>query len=123
MIGAVTFIRGGYVAKLTGSALQPRTVVVNRPSGTLVRLIGTQGPAGAPGASANDAAIGPDLTYTSNRLSRIDYDDGSFKRFTYDDLIGGRLDYFDFTKGAVTTRKQLVWNLDGTLQRIDQTTL
>jgi hypothetical protein len=60
----------------------------------------------------------PVLTYTSGVLTRIDYDSGAYKLFTYDSGVLTRLDYI---VGAVTTRKEFTYNLDGTLASITQT--
>jgi len=92
-------------------------VIAQEADNIIVSAVGLQGPPG-PGT---EAPINPEITYSSGRISRIDYSNGSFKVFSYDALNGYRLDYFDYTNEAVTTRKQLVYNLDGTLHEIVQT--
>lgn len=63
------------------------------------------------------------MTYDSGRLSRIDYDDGSYKLLTYDAGHGYRLQRIDYVHGSATTRKDFIFNLDGSLHEIVQTEL
>ena len=53
-------------------------------------------------------------------LTRIDYDSGNYKTFTY---TSGVLTQLDYVVGAVTTRKTFAYNPDGTLASIDQTVI
>jgi hypothetical protein len=64
--------------------------------------------------------IGPSLTYTSGNLTRVDYDSGNYKIFSYTDDI---LTQIDYVVGSTTIRKTLNYNLDGTLASVDQTTI
>lgn len=62
---------------------------------------------------------GPAFTYSMGQLTRIDYDDGSFKIFSYS---GGRLAQIDFTRAGITRRKTFNYTL-GILTSIDETIL
>jgi len=62
--------------------------------------------------------VGPALTYTSGNLTRVDYDSGNYKIFSYTDDI---LTQVDYVVGSTTIRKTLNYNLDGTLASVDQT--
>lgn len=63
----------------------------------------------------------PQFTYTDGVLSRIDYSDGSFKVFTYGG--NGQLSAIDYTVGAVTTRKNFVYDTNGVLLSINEAPL
>lgn len=77
--------------------------------------VGIQGPPGPPGS----APTGPVFTRSAGKLTRVDYDDGSYKGFTY---TGDVLVQVDYTKGGSTTRKALNY-VFGELVSIDQTVL
>jgi len=62
-------------------------------------------------------AVGPLITRTGDLVTRIDYDDGSYKVFSY---TGSRLDRIDYVHGGATTRKDLVYSA-GLLVEIVQT--
>lgn len=80
-----------------------------------ITAVGVQGPSG-------DASrfTGPEFTYTGGVLTRIDYDDGSYKLLSYTDDVLTRVDLVIF--GGDTIRKDFVY-ASGTLIRIDQSTL
>lgn len=71
------------------------------------------------GGSGGSAPVGPAFTYTSGVLTRIDYDDGSYKLLTY---TSNRLTRIDFVSGPTTIRKDFNYSGD-VLASIDQTTL
>lgn len=68
-------------------------------------------------ASGSSAPIGPEITWTGDLVTRVDYDGGEYKVYTY---TGTRLDRVDFVRGATTTRKDFVYT-DGRLTAINQT--
>lgn len=66
-----------------------------------------------PGGPASSTLTGPEFTYTSGRLSRIDYDDGSFKTISYagdliDSIVLERPDGSVLTKTFVYSGEQLI---------------
>lgn len=74
--------------------------------------------------AAGAGPIGPELTYgAGGRIDRVDYDDGSYKLLSYDPDFGFRLSRVDYVHGLVTTRKDLVYNPDGSLHEIVQSEL
>lgn len=97
------------------------------------RPTGAQGPSGPPGPAGPQGAPGPQgpqgdpafeesgpaFTYSSGVLSRIDYDSGNYKTFTYS---SGLLTQVDYVKSGTTIRKIFLYNFDGTLAEIIQTT-
>lgn len=95
--------------------------LVSRSNSGLVGPQGPQGPQGAAGSSGGGGSspVGPEFTYTDGVLTRIDYDDGSYKTLTYS---SGRLSQIDFVSGGVTRRKTFNYSGD-TLASIDETTL
>lgn len=77
---------------------------------------GIQGPAGV-----GVEYTGPEFTYDDeDRVLRVDYDDGSYKTFEYDDGLLTRIDFA--ISGGDTIRKDFVYS-DGLLIRVDQTTV
>lgn len=119
MIASFNVLRGGFTCRVSGPGLN-KSLAVSRAGEVRLKFVGTQGMAGA----SQVAPAGPEFTYdVTGPLTRIDYDDGSFKVFAYDAGNGGRLDHVDFTVGPVTTRKQFLYNLDGTLHEIVPSTL
>jgi len=62
---------------------------------------------------------GPAFTYTGDLLTRIDYDDASYKLLDY---TGDLLSQIDFVRGAVTYRKTFNYSGD-VLTSIDETTI
>lgn len=80
---------------------------------------GTNGTNGIDGSNAYDSPyVGPDFTYTSGDLTRIDYEDGSYKLLTY---VSGVLDQIDFYVfgSANIKRKNFIYS-GGALIRIDE---
>lgn len=75
-----------------------------------------QGPQGEPGENEK----GPEFTYSSGKVSRIDYDSGNYKVMTY---TAGVLTQIDYHRGAETIRKTFNYNVDGTLDEIVEVTL
>lgn len=63
---------------------------------------------------------GPAFTYSSGLVTRIDYDSGNYKVLTYS---SGVLTQIDYHVGASTIRKTFVYNVDGSLAEIVQTTI
>lgn len=74
-----------------------------------------KGDPGEPGEGASE--IGPEFTWVSGVLTRVDYDSGNYKLLTY---LFGKLSQLDYVKGLQTIRKTFNYNLDGTLQSVDQ---
>ena len=77
-------------------------------------LRGETGPQGAP----ESLLAGPSFTRTTGILTRIDYDDGEFKVFTYDEA--GSLATVTLTDGDSTILKTFNYT-GGLLTSIDQT--
>lgn len=78
-----------------------------------IRTVGAQGPAGVA-----VEYTGPEFSYdVDGRLERVDYDDGSYKTFTYTDGVLSLIDFAIF--GSYTVRKEFVYSND-VLIRIDQ---
>jgi hypothetical protein len=69
--------------------------------------------------NTDDPLKSPVMTYTAGQLTRIDYDDGSFKTFSYTAI--GDVALIDFTKGGTTTRKTFNHDGNGVLVSIVQT--
>lgn len=63
---------------------------------------------------------GPAFTYTSGRITRIDYDSGNYKLLSYDALNNYRISRVDYIRGALTTRKDFVYT-GSVLTEITQT--
>lgn len=80
-----------------------------------IMSVGVQGPAGD-----SSRFTGPEFTYTDEVLTRIDYDDGSYKLLSYTDDVLTRVDLVIY--GGDTIRKDFVYS-SGVLIRIDQSTL
>ena len=79
-------------------------------------LRGEVGPAGGGGGGLQ--LLGPDITYTQGIVSRIDYDGGEFKLFTYSD--DETLLSIQLTVLGVTTTKTLNYDDEGDLTSITQ---
>ena len=62
----------------------------------------------------------PAFTYTSGRITRIDYDSGNYKLLSYDALNNYRISRVDYIRGALTTRKDFVYT-GSVLTEITQT--
>ena len=84
---------------------------------TALELLETaeQGPPGPPGPAGGAGESAPVMTYAGGVLVRVDYASGNYKTLTYD---AGRLSQLDYVRGAVTTRKTLTYNPDGTLASV-----
>lgn len=78
---------------------------------------GAPGAKGAPGKDA-DVEKSPSFTYSSGNLSRVDYESGNFKTFTY--LDSGLLNTLTYDKNGSIVTKTFYWNEDGTLNRIEE---
>jgi len=92
--------------------LQQTAVTVEAPgSPALLIEVCKQGPAGPPGQDADNVCnIKPDatLSYTGNKLTRVDYVDGRYKDLTYS---GSRLIQVDCVDPSIpeTARKTLTY--------------
>ena len=96
-------------------------VLVKRVGEPFVLAAGIPGPPGPPGPAGGGAGeTSPAFTYTAGLLSRIDYASGAHKIFTY---AAGVLTQLDYVVGAVTTRKTLFYNPDGSLHHITEASL
>lgn len=82
-------------------------------------LQGLTGDAGPPGPPAAVVETHPVLTYTAGLLTRVDYASGNYKLLTY---VGGVLAQLDYVRGAVTTRKTLAYNPNGSLASVTEVT-
>lgn len=73
---------------------------------------------------AGSGPTSPTMSYnpTSGKLDSITYGDGSTKEFNWD--VSGRLNYFDFiVTGEPTIRKTFIYNPDGSLDHIEDSTV
>lgn len=98
----------------------PKTVeVVQKQLKAEISIPGIQGP---PGASGDDLFTGPEFVYNlDGTLSTITYDDGSVKTFTWNT---GKLEKIVFAKlGGDTIQKEFFYDIDGRLERIDQSVI
>ena len=96
-------------------------VLVKRVGEPFVLAAGIPGPPGPPGsAGAGAGETNPAFTYTAGLVTRIDYASGAHKLFTY---TAGVLTQLDYVVGAVTTRKTLFYNPDGSLHHITEASL
>ena len=96
-------------------------VLVKRVGEPFVLAAGIPGPAGPPGPAGGGAGeTNPAFTYNAGRVTRIDYASGAHKLFTY---TAGVLTQLDYVVGAVTTRKTLFYNPDGSLHHITEASL
>lgn len=77
------------------------------PPGPAGGPIGPQGPVGPQGPPGPGGPTGPLITRSGGLISRIDYDDGTYKLFAWTGLLLARVDYIH---GAVTTRKTMVYS-------------
>ena len=96
-------------------------VLVKQVGEPFVLAAGIPGPAGPPGPAGGGAGeTNPAFTYSAGLLSRIDYASGAHKIFAY---TAGVLTQLDYVAGAVTTRKTLFYNPDGSLHHITEASL
>lgn len=70
-----------------------------------------------PDDGASAVLLGPELTYTTGVLTRIDYDGGEFKTFSY---TNGALTTVTLDINGTVTTKTLNYN-NGTLTSITET--
>lgn len=68
---------------------------------------------GDPGDGVEES--GPVLTWLGGLVQRVDYMSGNYKLLAY---ALGRLSHIDYVKGAQTFRKTVIYNLDGTVNRL-----
>lgn len=122
--GGGVLMRGSVSSVLINSPRQARALI-QAGAGPRALIIPTRQPMpsivaagsrGVPGISAV-VEISPAMTYTAERVTRIDYASGAYKLFTY---TAGVLTQLDYVVGAVTTRKTFTYNPDGTLAAITQ---
>lgn len=112
--GISAYIRDTILPRLLPAGGTTGQVVVRKPGG----LAGWDDPpAGGGGATT---LTDPILTYTSGRLTSVSYSDGTVKTLSY---TAGVLTRLDSAKGGTIVRKDLIYNLDGTLASIAQSTL
>lgn len=78
--------------------------------------LGLRGPAGP---ASGESPRGPAFTYSAGVLTRVDYDDGSYKLFSY---TGGALSQVDIVALGVTRRKTFNYTA-GVLTSVDEVTL
>lgn len=90
--------------------------LIDETASAVLLEVSVQGPPGASGSTESS----PVMTYTSGVLTRVDYASGNFKVLAY---TSGVLTQIDYTKGAVTTRKTLNYNPDGSLASVTETVL
>lgn len=109
--GPATVAVGTTVSTAWGN---PPTVTNSGTSGNVILdFVIPQGP-------PQEQEPGPAFTYTSGKVTRIDYDSGNYKVLSYTGSVLNRIDYYT---GASVIRKTFVYNGDGTLAEIVQTKL
>lgn len=118
-MGTVTVLREEPLKVQVQTDPPVNVAIVRRRNTISIVTPGVQGP---PGANNADLYTGPQFSYNGDgTLDTIEYDDGSVKQFTY---VAGRLERIMFTKASGgTVQKDFIYNLDGSLARIDQTNL
>lgn len=98
---------------------QPLTVELSDSEiiNVVISETGLRGLTGAAGSSSG--LSGPSFTYTGDALTRIDYDDGSYKTLSYS---GGYLSVLDFHRFGETDiiRKTFSYSL-GKISQIEET--
>lgn len=97
--------------------VETNTVVTETGDVATVVLAGEPGPEGKPGKSPEPNPI---FEYVDNVLTRIMYPSGNYKLFEY---LDGQLHTVTYYESDVTTRKTFYYNVDNSLQRIEETTL
>jgi hypothetical protein len=75
---------------------------------------------GDPGDPGGSSESGPQLTWLGGLVQRVDYLSGNYKLLVYN---LGRLAYIDYVKGLQTIRSTIVYNIDGTVARVDPVVL
>lgn len=71
---------------------------------------------GDPGENGNGVEeSGPVLTWLGGLVQRVDYLSGNYKLLVY---ALGKLSHIDYVKGAQTFRKTVIYNLDGSVNRL-----
>lgn len=105
-----------------GSVTQPPSMVAVVQTGGIQGIQGLKGDPGDPGQDGQDVQVpvNPVFSYTSGKLTRIDYDDGAFKKFTYNG--SGVLTQLDFFFNGGTKRKTFIYT-SGILTSIDEVTI
>ena len=93
------------------------TVVTETAGAATVVLGGEPGPEGKPGKSPEP---NPTFEYVNSILTRITYPSGNYKLFEY---LDGLLHTVTYYEADITTRKTFYYNVDGSLQRIEETTI
>jgi len=78
-------------------------------------FISLEPPTGGGGGSLKN----PTFTYTGALLTRVDYDNGSFKDLTYD--ASGKLEQLQFTNGSTLSTKDFLYDAEGKLISISET--
>ncbi len=61
---------------------------------------------------------GPEFTWVLGKLTRIDYDSGNYKVLSYN--VDGLLSVSDYHVGSVITRQTFFYNVDNSINRIEQ---
>jgi hypothetical protein len=84
--------------------------------GTAIVEIQTQGPMGEPAFRET----GPAFTYQGGTVVRVDYDSGNYKLLEY---VNEQLSVVDYVKNGETLRKSFIYNQDGTLAEVVESTI
>lgn len=99
------------------SVVETSKVVTENGDLSTVVFAGEPGPEGKPGKSPEPNPI---FQYVNGALARIDYPSGNYKLFEY---LDGQLHTVTYYESDITTRKTFYYNVDNSLQRIEETTL
>ena len=75
---------------------------------------GPKGDKGDPGSATT--LTNPYFTYDGDELSRVDYDNNTYKALQYDS--SGSLEFLQFQNDGIITNRQFIYNPNGTLNNI-----
>lgn len=99
------------------TSIDSTNIVVSTLEKETVVLVGAPGPAGPSGKSPE---INPSFVYAGGKLVGVTYPSGNYKVFEY---VGEVLTKITYYESGVPTQKVFYYNVDGSLQRIEETTL
>lgn len=98
------------------TSIDSTNIVVSTVEKETVVLVGAPGPAGPSGKSPE---INPSFVYAGGKLVGITYPSGNYKVFEYTDEVLTKITYYE---SGMSTQKVFYYNVDGSLQRIEETT-
>ncbi len=99
------------------TSIDSANIVVSTVEKETVVLVGAPGPAGPSGKSPE---ISPSFVYAGGKLVGVTYPSGNYKVFEYTGEVLTKITYYE---SGIPTQKVFYYNVDGSLQRIEETTL